>query len=159
MGMGDDCPTPGCGQLAAHPGPCRVNDLDLRRALNVDMSSSVGTRTELTADDVAYAFRRLVEDDARLRFTCPTRNCRRTNEHDAKGCVVETVRSVAKPCGRAGCTLSMVDGRITCQCTEVGGLVFVGPLPDCYPVLAVNVEHVVQDPPDRAYFMSPGFKP
>jgi hypothetical protein len=133
MGMGDDCPTPGCGQLAAHPGPCRVNDLDLRRALNVDMSSSVGTRTELTADDVAYAFRRLVEDDARRRFTCPTRNCRRTNEHDAKGCVVAWSNDLR---------------------VEV-----IGPLPDGYPVLAINVEHVVQDPPDRAYFAHPRFKP
>jgi hypothetical protein len=94
-------------------------------------------------------------------YPCPNRACRRTDEHDAKGCVGawRTVQSVARPCGRPGCTLSVVDGRVTCQCTEVDGLVFAGPLPDGYPVLAINVEHVVQDPPDRAYFAHPRFKP
>jgi hypothetical protein len=152
MGMGDDCPTPGCGQLAAHPGQCRARLVE---------ASQVGDTSDALTPLQSGGAVPLDRGQSEAKLACPTRNCRRTDEHDAKGCVVawQTVRSVAKPCGRAGCTLSMVDGRITCQCTEVGGLVFVGPLPDCYPVLAVNVEHVVQDPPDRAYFMSPGFKP
>jgi hypothetical protein len=50
-----------------------------------------------------------------VTFTCPTRNCRRTDAHDAKGCVVAWTE----------------DG--------LRDVAFVGPLPATYPVFAINL--------------------
>ena len=56
-----------------------------------------------------------------MPFTCPTVNCRRTDEHDAKGCVVAWN-------GRSGFII-----------TEGGDLLTVrGPLPEHCPVLGLR---------------------
>jgi hypothetical protein len=78
MGMGDDCPTPGCGQLAAHPGLCRARLVE---------ASQVGDTSDALTPLQSGGAVPLDRGQSEAKLACPTRNCRRTDEHDAKGCV------------------------------------------------------------------------
>ena len=109
MGMGSDCSTDGCPRLWGHPGECAPG-----------------------VPSPGYVHRDLKPDSA----SCPTRNCRRTEPHDAKGCVVAWEPDIGR-------------GRVHVH----------GPLPDAYPVLGFVLPASGEpEIADRAFFMPPRFK-